>query len=164
MWDLFLTNKFYEPLWTSDKDDASDQSKSVNYRLRSKNTLNLDHSTLLDRQLSYVLPCYFGAYTLLQFLMGMDWAYSANPICNAEVAIISSWQLYAPCSGAAVLAVFCIMQLIRIWKLLAAEGVHGNYSLFKLHLLLLSMLLISASSMGLDFFLRYGGLCKDALG
>jgi len=123
-------------------------------------SLGLNHSSLLEKHVGYILPCSLIIYIILQTLMGLNY-YSMNPICNAHITL-SPWAETSMSSAAGCMILNFILQLAKIIGLLQAKK--RNYSLIKLIMMLAMISFISGSSLMLSFNWHYGGICCDSFG
>jgi hypothetical protein len=128
------------------------------------NNLISDHTvSLLDHQLDTVIPIVVIGYVVLQIAMGLDWAYSATPICNESYDNIS-WAKYAMCTAAGCMVLTCTQQAMKIRALLDVPAKRRNMPLVRTQFTLFVMCFVSGSSQFLTFFWHYGGVCQDRFG
>ena len=123
-------------------------------------TLGLNHSSLLESHVGYILPGAFISYVVLQVLMGVN-HYSSTPICNANVTL-SPFAGTSVSAAAGCMILNFILHLAKIIGLSQAKK--RNYSLIKLIMMLAMISFISGSSLTLSFNWHYGGICCDSFG
>ncbi|KAJ1403820.1 hypothetical protein B484DRAFT_457451 [Ochromonadaceae sp. CCMP2298] len=126
--------------------------------LISKHTVSLH-----DHQMGTVIPIAVIGYALLQIAMGLQWVYSATPICHVKDENMS-WAKYAMCTSAGCMVLSCTMKAINITGLMMVPFKRWNAPLIRTHITLFVMCFVSGTSQFLTFFWYYGGICQDHFG
>jgi len=110
-----------------------------------------------------VIPIAVIGYALLQIAMGLQWVYSATPICHVKDENMS-WAKYAMCTSAGCMVLSCTMKAINITGLMMVPFKRWNAPLIRTHITLFVMCFVSGTSQFLTFFWYYGGICQDHFG
>ena len=118
--------------------------------------------SLLERQAAFVMPGSIAIYIILQGYVAVKHFYFDQKICN-EPMTPAAWVVSLNCVAATCLSLFSVFQIVRIIR----EHFNDNkekHPLFKVHICVLTISGISASSQMLTYVFRLGGICKDYFG
>ena len=113
-------------------------------------------STLLSRQYRFVCTAAIFIYVALQFAIG--WG---GHICGSGDAKLSARANYFYSGGSSSFVVSAISQMIKI---IECRSQSGDLNSEGIHVAVLTVNIIAATSFILTFTLNWGGICTDVLG